>query len=265
MQTTHDVADPARFAALNAVLGRDGDAPGPFAHQVLFWDARPADALGADGHPKTGGLIPDFGLPRRMWAGGQLEFLAPLKPGVETTKVTKVTRAERKEGRSGSLAFVTLTHEISQGALCVREHQDLVYREAYDPATPRPAAPDAPDDATLKMTRKFTTTELFRYSALTHNGHRIHYDRDYAIKAEGYAGLVVHGPLLAQHLMLMAEAELGSLSQFKFRATSPLMDFEEALFAAKYSGDGLVMWVAAPDGRQCMTATARGVSLFENT
>ena len=257
MQTLSEPVDPARIAALNAVLGVKGDTPRPFAHQVLFWDTRRAAELGRDGHPKTGGLIPDMGLPRRMWAGGALSFHKPLETGQTATKTTRIFKSERKEGRTGALAFVTLHHKISQDALCIEETQDLVYRQEFDPSAPRPTPPQAPTDADIEHTRSFTTVELFRYSALTHNGHRIHYDRDYARDVEGYAGIVVHGPLLAQHLMLMAEDHLGALNKFTFRATSPFMDFETATFAAKQMPDGLHMWVAGPDGRQCMQALAQ--------
>lgn len=256
MQTQDEIADRARISALNRVLGVDGDTPQPFSHHVLFWDARSAHELGRDGHPRTGGIIPDMGLPRRMWAGGALEFIEPLQVGVATQKKTYVDTIERKEGRSGPLAFVSLVHEVSQGQICVRERQDLVYRPDIDLAASKPVPPKAPVGATLVKKRKFTTTELFRYSALTHNGHRIHYDRDYAREVEGYDGLVVHGPLLAQHLMLMAQDALGSIATFSFRATSPLMDFEEASLAAVSSEHGLKMWVAGPDGRQCMQAEA---------
>jgi len=186
MQTQDEIADPARISALNRVLGVDDDTPQPFSHHVLFWDARSAHELGRDGHPRTGGIIPDMGLPRRMWAGGALEFIEPLQVGVATQKKTYVDTIERKEGRSGPLAFVSLVHEVSQGQICIRERQDLV----------------------------------------------------------------------AQHLMLMAQDALGSLATFSFRATSPLMDFEEASLAAVSSEHGLRMWVAGPDGRQCMQAEA---------
>lgn len=254
-----DHADPARISALNSVLGIADARPRPFAHQVFFWDARTSAELGEDGHPKTGdGLIPDMGLPRRMWAGGELEFLKDLTPNQPLQKRSKCVLAQHKSGRSGQLGFVTLAHEIWQdNTLCLREHQDLVYRQPFDPGAPHPNPPQAPADATRTRSKTFTTTELFRYSALTHNGHRIHYDRDYARTAEGYAGLVVHGPLLAQYLMLMAQEMLGTLSRFTFRATSPLMDFEPALFAARPAKSGLTLWVAGPDGRQCLTASAQ--------
>lgn len=257
MQTT-DLIDPARIAALNVTLGLSDTEPHPFAQQVFFWDAQPGHALGQDGHPKLGGLIPDLGLPRRMWAGGSLIFHAQLQPGIEATRRTRLLGAERKQGRSGALGVVTLHHEITQDGSCIVEDtQNLIYREAADPKAPQPQPAPAPTDETLSETRNFTTTQLFRYSALTFNGHRIHYDRDYAREAEGYPGLVVHGPLLAQYLMLMAERHFGQLSQFSFRATAPLFDFESATFCAKPSPEGLDMWVRAEDGRLCMTASAQ--------
>lgn len=258
-QTISCALDPARAAALHATLGLSGAPPGPgdslppFWHQIYFWDAQPPAMLGADGHPKTGtGLIPDLGLPRRMWAGGRLAFHAPLLVGQPAEKTTTVENVAEKTGRSGKLGFVTLRHELRQnGTSCVTEHQDLVYRAPVTGQTPAP--PRARSDEDLAEEIRFTTTLLFRYSALTFNGHRIHYDADYARGAEGYAGLVVHGPLLAQLLMALAERRLGALQSFTFRATSALMDFESATLC--WSNDKS-LWVRGPGGRQCMTATA---------
>ncbi|MDX1782028.1 MAG: MaoC family dehydratase N-terminal domain-containing protein [Thalassovita sp.] len=255
-----DVMDPARAAALQVTLGHSpsietGTPLPPFFHQVYFWQPEPAPRLGRDGHPKTGiGLIPDLGLPRRMWAGGRLEFHAPLRAGIEAEKHSSVAEISRKEGRSGPLGFVTLKHDIhQQGRLCVTERQDLVYREDPAPGAPRPKPPAAPTDENHAERAAFTSTMLFRYSALTFNGHRIHYDLDYARDIEGYDGLVTHGPLLAQLLMLMAERQMGPLKRFSFRATAPLMHFEAATLCWKSDGR---MWVRGPDGRQCMQAEA---------
>jgi len=226
----------------------------PFFHQLYFWAPQPPAELGRDGHPKTGGLIPDMGLPRRMWAGGQLEFHAPLIAGTAARKTSTVHRTAHKEGRSGPLGFVTLRHDIEQdGKLCVTEYQDLVYRQDPDPNTPAPQPPTARTDETLCEPAQFDSTLLFRYSALTFNGHRIHYDLDYARDVEGYRGLVTHGPLLAQLLMLLAERQLGTLKTFAFRASSPLMHFETADLC--WASDG-TLWVRGPDGRQCMQAKA---------
>ncbi|MCM2562598.1 MaoC family dehydratase N-terminal domain-containing protein [Lutimaribacter sp. EGI FJ00015] len=255
-----DVMDPARARALQATLGlpttiEDGDPLPPFFHQVYFWAPEPPARLGRDGHPKTGiGLIPDMGLPRRMWAGGRLEFHGPLRAGVMAERRSVVESTKRKEGRTGPLAFVTLRHEFRQeGVTRVTEWQDLVYREDPDPTTPAPMPPQAPTGEDAAETWIFGTTRLFRYSALTFNGHRIHYDMDYSTGVEGYAGLVTHGPLLAQLLMLLAERQLGALSTFAFRATAPLMHDEEAQVCWREDG---TLWVRGPDGRQCVTAQA---------
>ncbi|MGB8622382.1 MAG: MaoC family dehydratase N-terminal domain-containing protein [Paracoccaceae bacterium] len=251
--------DPARAAALHVTLALEAPAPGagdrlpPFFHQIYFWEARAPGHLGRDGHQRLGGFIPDLGLPRRMWAGGRLRFDAPLRAGLEAVKTTEIETITQKQGRTGPLAFVTLRHEIRQeGRLCVTEHQDLVYREDPDQAAPAPEAPQAPAHAESCEETRFSSTLLFRYSALTFNGHRIHYDRDYCREIEGYDGLVVHGPLLAQLLMLKATHELGPLAAFRFRATAPLMDFE----TAELCRSGADLWVRGPDGRQCMAAVA---------
>ncbi len=254
-----DVIDPARASAMLAVLGRAGGVkPGdelpPFFHQLYFWEARPPHELGRDAHPRTGiGLIPDMGLPRRMWAGGRLRFHAPLVAGEAAEKRSTVETTNCKDGRSGPLAFVTLRHEIRQGGtLCVTEWQDLVYREEPAPGRPQPTRPVAPVGEEQATSVTFDSTMLFRYSALTFNGHRIHYDESYARAVEGYDGLVVHGPLLAQLLMLMAQDALGPLRGFAFRATAPLMHHETATLCRT----GPALWVRGPDGRQCMQAEA---------
>lgn len=255
-----DVMDPARARALQATLGIkatvDAGTPlPPFFHQIYFWQPEPPARLGRDGHPQIGlDLIPDMGLPRRMWAGGRLAFHGPLHAGVMAEKRSVVESTARKEGRTGPLAFVTLRHEISQnGVIRVTEWQDLVYRNDPEPDAPPPVAPLAQTDEDALETWDFGTTRLFRYSALTFNGHRIHYDLDYATGVEGYRGLVTHGPLLAQLLMLMAERQLGGIQTFAFRATAPLMHDEPAAICWRKDG---TLWVRGPDGRQCMTATA---------
>ncbi|WP_298493081.1 acyl dehydratase [uncultured Maritimibacter sp.] len=256
---TTDLMAPSRANALAVTLGLDrtfaqGDALPPFFHQIYFWDTVPDTGLGRDGHPKVGqGLIPDMGLPRRMWAGGQLSFPAPLRAGIPAEKKSRVMSTKRKEGRSGPLAFVTLRHDILQdGKLRVREMQDLVYREDPDPTAPAVPAKPAPADSHTE-TVQFSTTRLFRYSALTFNGHRIHYDADYAREVEGYPGLVTHGPLLAQMLMLKAERELGPLAEFKFRGLSPAIQSEVLTLCRA----GRKLWVRGPDGRTVMEAEAQ--------
>lgn len=255
--------DPARASALAATLGRTecyeaGDALPEFFHQAYFWDAKPPDSLGRDGHPRVGGgVIPETGLSRRMWAGGKLLFHAPFRAGIAARKHSVCETLERKTGRSGPLAIVRLRHEIFQeSSLRVTEWQDLVYRA--DPVANgiMPPPPRAPQDEDVSERVDFSTTMLFRYSALTFNGHRIHYDMPYAQDVEGYAGLVVHGPLLAQCLMLLAVRQLGPLRQFSFRATAPLAHTEQAELCLRSA----TLWVRGPDGRQCMLANAEPVS-----
>ncbi|WP_171177480.1 acyl dehydratase [Ruegeria sp. HKCCD8929] len=263
-ESQSDVMDPARAAAFEVALGQSASiGPGsplpPFFHQLYFWTPRRPDTLGRDGHPRVGGgLIPDMGLPRRMWAGGRLRFEQDLRAGIPAEKRSVLESAATKIGRTGPLAFVTLRHEIWQeGALCLTEWQDLVYRE--DPASdaPRPVPPTARTDETDRREVRFDSTLLFRYSALTFNGHRIHYDLDYARDVEGYSGLVVHGPLLAQQLILMVEELMGPLAEFSFRASSPLMHFETATLCR----NGPDLWVRGPDGRQVMQARASAQTL----
>ncbi len=254
-----DILDPARAAAFQAALGREPDiAHGtplpPFFHQLYFWSPEPPENLGRDGHARVGGgLIPDLGLPRRMWAGGRLAFHAPLIAGQGAQKVSLVEQVRHKRGRTGPLAFVRLRHDIRQGGvLCLSEWQQLVYRRDAGLDEPGPDAPRARDDESDMDAVGFSPTMLFRYSALTFNGHRIHYDQDYARDVEGYDGLVVHAPLLAQLLMLMAVELTGPLTGFTFRAVSPLMHRQTADLCRK----GADLWVRGPDRRLVMSATA---------
>jgi len=255
-QSLTDLMDPARARALQATLGdvpniASGDPLPPFFHQIYFWDAQLPDDLGRDGHPKRGGFLPDLGLPKRMWAAGKMVFHQPLLAGIRATKTSTIESVLRKSGRSGPLAFVRVRHDIRQrNALVLTEWQELVYRDDDAVAS---APPIARTDETYVETRTCDPTLLFRYSALTFNGHRIHYDQPYARSVEGYDGLVVHGPLLAHDLMQLAVKKLGQLTHFSYRATAPLMDHETATFC--WHDDGTA-WVRGPDGRQCMIATA---------
>lgn len=254
-QTQTDIIDPARARALQATLGQtpsveSGDPLPPFAHHIYFWDPQPPARLGRDGHPATGDFIPDLGLPRRMWASGKLIFHKPLLAGVRAEKISLIESVTRKDGRSGPLAFVRIRHDIKQRhGLALTEWQDLVYRaDDAQPAT----APVAPLRETYAEPVSFTTTQLFRYSALTFNGHRIHYDEDYARNTEGYGGLVVHGPLLAHLLMDIAARQLGTLKTFAYRATGPLVHTD----TADLCWDNGKLWVRGPGGRQAMQAEA---------
>lgn len=208
-----DLLTPRLVAEFRATLGEFAHPDLPGLQWLVAPEIRPYEDLGRDSHPRLGLVLPDLGLSRRMWAGGEVTWHAPLHENDTVTRDTTVTDITYKEGRSGKLGFVTLHHRYSvKGDIRIDERQDIVYRAAPAPDATPPAPPLAenwPDATALDVSP--TPTMLFRYSAMTFNGHRIHYDADYARDVEGYAGLVVHGPLLAQLLMLMADGQLGPL------------------------------------------------------
>lgn len=255
--------EPARFlrATLDLQTGEPvkGDTLPPLWHWLYFLSAQPRSGLGRDGHAARGGFLPPVRLPRRMWAGGRFEFHRPLQIGAAARKRSVIADIKMKEGRSGKLCFVTVRHDIRDGGgLCVREAQDLVYREAPGADAVAPARPDAPPDAQVSEVFEPDPVLLFRFSALTFNGHRIHYDRDYARNVENYRDLVVHGPLTALLLcgLAMRLAGTGQLRSFSFRAVSPLFVDRPFTLNARHSGSGLDLWAADPDGKLAVTAKA---------
>lgn len=229
-------------------------------HWVYLLEHPRQDELGRDGHPaRTGIPSPPGPGRRRMWAGGRVESLAPLCYGRPATRRTFVRESVDKVGRTGKLTFVTVAHEITQdGVLAVSEEQDILYRDA-DTGLGSPVPVDAPAIAPEPHERplEIDPVLLFRFSALTYNGHRIHYDREYACAVEGYAGLVVHGPLQA---MMMAEVARGERVvkapvRFEYRLVSPLTDRQGFVASAVDDGDGLATRVRDLSGRT--TATGR--------
>ncbi|MEM1344080.1 MAG: acyl dehydratase [Pseudomonadota bacterium] len=261
-----ETLDPWPANALRATLALErpafgpGDALPPFWHWLYFREALAPERLGPDGHPATGGFIPAVAQPRRMWAGGRLGFLAPLRLGQAAEHRARVTEVRETRGRSGALSFVSLRNEIrALGAdtPAIIEEQDLVYRNDPPPDAPQRAPEQAPRDETHTKAWCFDTTALFRYSALTFNGHRIHYDADYARDVEGYAGLVVHGPLLATVLLELAHEIAGPPAYFSFRARSPVIADEAVTACARADEDKAALWIRASDGRLAMQAEAK--------
>ncbi|MFJ3521054.1 MaoC family dehydratase N-terminal domain-containing protein [Pseudomonas sp. NPDC090203] len=182
-------------ATFGEPLPAEGDALPPLWQWCFFQEPVFESQLGSDGHPARGGFLPPADNRNRMWAGGRVEFIQPLKVGTDAHRLSTILHIEEKHGRTGSLLFVTLRHDYSQhGELCVREEQDIVYRE---PNPPKLTSGEAPDMGDWSETIEPTPTLLFRYSAVTFNGHRIHYDYPYVTETEGYPGLVVHGPMIA--------------------------------------------------------------------
>jgi 3-methylfumaryl-CoA hydratase len=260
-ETTDDVATAGPVARLAALLDHDGgvwragEVP-PLAHWLYFLPAAAQSAIGEDGHPRRGGLLPPVALPRRMWAGGEIEFLAPIVLGARLTRRSTVQNIAPKTGKSGAMVFVTLVHEIfADGAPALIERQDIVYREAARAGTPAPAGEAAAESAAARIVQPDPVL-LFRFSALTFNAHRIHYDRDYARDIESYAGLVVHGPLIATLLMdFFLRAHPGqAISRFSFRAQSPLLDTAPFALNQAPEAGGAALWAAHPGGPVAMTA-----------
>lgn len=263
-ESTTDMLHLAVLSRLRAFLAMDpavsaGDPVDETWHWCFFHPSVPTDRLGHDGHPKTGGFLPPFDLPRRMWGGSRLTFHDTLVAGEVATKESTILSVDLKTGRSGSLGIVKVVHRVLQnGRLCREEEQDIVYREAATGAQGRAKASDCPDGATGSVTVRPDPVTLFRYSALTYNAHRIHYDRDYATAEEGYPGLVVHGPLTATLLAGFSRAgrDRAPMRGYEFRGTSPLFDGEPFTLNVRKDGDGDTLWAERPGGGMAMSATA---------
>jgi 3-methylfumaryl-CoA hydratase len=195
-----------------------------------------------------------------MWAGGRFTFHAPLRIGEPIERLSRILRVERKSGRSGELVFVVVRHEIAnQAGLAISEEHDIVYRDLPAPGAPQPAPALAPVDAHWSRTIHPDAVLLFRYSALTFNGHRIHYDRSYVTEVEGYPGLVVHGPLIATLLLDLLRRNLpqANLASFAFRAVKPLFDIAPFSVCARIEADRMVrLWASDAQGLLAMDASA---------
>ena len=266
-----DRVDAGQVGRWLATLDRDAAAdpvvPQGFHFCLCLPDA-PTSALGTDGHPRRDdsplSFLPPVPLPRRMWAASKVEFALPLKLGEAVERRSRVLSVTAKQGGSGSLVFVDVAHEnFGESGLAVREVQSLVYREAAPAGSP--PAPPAPGEGTFdagawEHTRALVPSEalLFRYSALTFNSHRIHYDLTYASGEEGYRGLIVHGPLMATLLLDLARQQLGenALKTFAFRAMSPGVCGEELHLAMRGSGEAIELGAFASDGRHVLSAAA---------
>jgi len=251
----------AMAATLDMVRAPQAGDPLPPGWQWLYFNpvAR-RSALGADGHPRRGGFLPPIELPRRMWAGSRIHYLAAVPIDADASRRSKILKIENKVGKRGTLSFVTVEHTIScDGIVCIREEQDLVYKDAAPPG-PAPVAVTR-YEGVAQWSRSVVpdTTLLFRYSALTFNGHRIHYDLAYARTEEDYPDLVVHGPLTATLLQQFALEHGGgrSLARFEFRGVAPLFAARPFNLEGRQAQDGsLALWARGPDGELAMSATA---------
>jgi len=265
-ETRVDQVTPTPVAALAATLDRgdlppaSGDPLPPLWHWLYFLPLARQSEIGRDGHPQRGGFLPPVPLPRRMWAGGRFDFLQPLHVGERIERTSRIADVTSKEGRSGPLVFVLVRHEIAgeRGIAIVEEH-DIVYRGEPQPGE-RAAGRPAPGGPAWTRTVHPDDVLLFRYSALTFNGHRIHDDRKYVTEVEGYPGLIVHGPLIATLLMDLLRRELpqAEVASFRFKAVRPTFDPHPFRVNGALQPDGKTvrLWAQDHEGWLTMDATA---------
>jgi len=264
-----DTITPTPFAALSATLDREATRPAdgnplpPLWHWLYFLPLHRQCELGADGHARRGGFLPPVPLPRRMWAGSQFTFHHPLRVGDVLERTSTIHDVTEKTGRTGKLVFVKVRHEIrrkDESAIALTEFHDIVYREAArsdDIAPPPKAAP-----TTSRWEKKWVPEDvlLFRYSALTFNGHRIHYDRRYVTEVEGYPGLIVHGPLVATLLLDLLRHQMphAQVLRYEFRAVRPVFDIHPFHVCGEPAANGktIRLWAKDHEGWLTMEATA---------
>src|ERR1700742_4318564 len=265
-QEASDIVTAQLVRGLRATLFQEigepkpGDAAPFTTHWCLAQPVFPMSQLGPDGHPTRGGFLPPVPLPRRMWAGGELQFLDTLRVGDEATRSSRISDVTMKTGSTGVLCFVSVEHVITTArGTAIRERQDIVYRDISSTPQATPAKPASPPPA-AKHRESHMADEvlLFRYSALTFNGHRIHYDRDYVTKVEGYPGLIFHGPMQAAFLVEFAAKLHGGAApkKFVYRGVQPLFEGSEFSVNANDNDAGMELWTANSDGAPTMKGTA---------
>jgi 3-methylfumaryl-CoA hydratase len=239
---------------------RTGDAAPFTTHWCLGQAVYPMSELGPDGHPTRGGFLPPVPLPRRMWAGGELEFLDTLRVGDVAKRTSRISDVTMKTGSTGVLCFVSVAHEVTTPrGVAIRERQDIVYRDVS--TTPQAALAKSPPPAPVAQHRETHLSDpvlLFRYSALTFNGHRIHYDRDYVTKVEGYPGLIFHGPLQATFIVELAAKLHGGQppKKLSYRGLQPLFEGSEFSINASTTDNGMELWIANAAGQPTMKGIA---------
>ena len=265
-EATRDAVTAAPMRALAATLDRDDPAPAPGTevpplwHWLYFLPHARASEIGPDGHPKRGGFLPPVPLPRRMWAGGRLSWDTgnPLQAGQEVDRVSTIRSVTHKAGRSGELLFVLVEHRFSNAnGLALTEEHDIVYRPLAQPGNPAPQPAKPPLEGQAAWSRTIVPDDvlLFRYSALTFNGHRIHYDRKYVTEVEGYPGLIVHGPLIATLLLDLLRRQMpqAQVARFEFRAVRPTFDLHSFSVHGKPGPDGKTVELWAQDHEGWLT------------
>ena len=268
-ETNFDSIGATPVLALNATLDRarmkvdTGTPLPPLYHWLYFLPLHRQSEIGPDGHARRGGFLPPVPLPRRMWAGSQFEFASPVQVGDAVERVSTIADVSQKAGRTGALVFVKVRHELRcNGATepAIVEFHDIVYREARQPSDADPPPQPAPADPAWQREVVPDDVLLFRYSALTFNGHRIHYDRRYVTEVEGYPGLVVHGPLIATLLLDLVRRSAPSavVTAFRFKAVRPTFDLHPFKVCAAPHSDGktIRLWAQDHEGWLTMDALA---------
>jgi len=260
-----DVVTAQLVRGLRATLFMDigdpktGDASPFTTHWCLGQPVFPMAELGPDGHPARGGFLPPVPLPRRMWAGGELEILEALRVGDEVTRSSRISDVTMKTGSTGVLCFVSVDHTITTPrGIAIRERQDIVYRDVSAAPSAPAKPPGPPPVAQHREAHMADSVLLFRYSALTFNGHRIHYDRDYVTKVEGYPGLIFHGPMQAAFMVEFGAKLNGGQppKKFSYRGVQPLFEGSEFSINANKTDAGMDLWTANSAGQPTMKATA---------
>ncbi len=268
-ETVNDHVGPTPIKALNVTLDHpqndvpDGTPLHPLWHWLYFLPLHQQSEIGPDGHAKRGGFLPAVPLPRRMWAGSQFEFRTPIRVGDAVERRSTIDNVTTKEGRTGKLVFVKVRHELRCNGTAdpaLVEFHDIVYREAKNPTDIEPPPQKAETGAVWQRRIVPDDVLLFRYSALTFNGHRIHYDRKYVTEVEGYPGLIVHGPLIATLLMdlMRRQAPGAEVATFKFKAVRPTFDLHPFQVNGQPSEDGksVRLWAQDHEGWLTMDAVA---------
>ena len=268
-ETLHDSVTAAPVRALSATLDREdaepapGSALPPLWHWLYFLPHHRQSEIGPDGHAKRGGFLPPVPLPRRMWAGGRLQWQPanPLLVGDAAQRISRIASVTHKAGRTGDLVFVLVKHEIHNAkGLALTEEHDIVYRANPQPGDPVPPPLAAEQGADWQREIVPDDVLLFRYSALTFNGHRIHYDRKYVTEVEGYPGLIVHGPLIATLLVDLVRRQLPGafIKAFNFKAVRPTFDLHPFRINGQLSGDGksVRLWAQDHEGWLTMQGSA---------
>jgi 3-methylfumaryl-CoA hydratase len=259
----HDVVAVQQARALAATFDQAFQSLGPGSAVPALWSwicflpVSPISEAGPDGHPRRGGFLPPVALDRRMWAGSRIKVHDDLRLGEEIARTSRIAAINEKQGKSGAMVFVTMEHRVSTPrGLAMEEEQDIVYL-AIPPVFAPPAPRFAPRPPDWSQPFPLDPVLLFRFSALTFNGHRIHYDRRYAEEVEHYPGLVVHGPLQAMALFEAARARNPErrATRFSFRGLRPLFEHDRATLNGRADDDGLALYTANADGAITMAAT----------